>query len=158
MKTISLFLMLCALAGCAAKAEVKKEQQQLLFILHATHGYYANGKLTLTNISPAVSYFSDRPFRRAGTMEMAHFLDAWTTDKRESNFTTNPPNAGLVFFEEQGKKYSEISLELMSPEYDENKGVLIFDVRFLDNKELPNNKQMDEVSVFVDTASMESTT
>lgn len=153
MKNILNLFLLIALAACTAKAdEPKKEKPQLLFIVHATKGHYANGTLTLMQASPGVSYFSDRPARKGGVMSLENFLDGWSTSVA-NNFTQNPPNAGIVFFEDTNEKYSEIPVELQAPKYNKAQNVLTFEVRFITDKKLPDNKQLQEVDLFIDAGS-----
>lgn len=146
---LSLFLLL-ALAGCTAKAdEQKKEKQNLLFIIHATKGHYANGTLTLMQTNSAVAYFSDRPQRHAGMVALPKVLEAWSSNLPDS-WEKSPPNAGLVFFEDHNDQYSEIPIELKAPKYNQDQGVLTFQVRPLTEKQIPDNKQLNEVILFID--------
>lgn len=150
MKTLSMLMTLAVLAGCQAKAqESKPEKVNLLFVLHAKGGNYSKGKLTLTDVSKAVSYFSDRPVRKGGTMDVAKFLTGWSKEHK-NNFMDNPPNAGVVSFDGSDKKYSEVSVELQSPSYNAQRKTLSFDVKFLGSDTLQEGSRLEEVSVFVD--------
>ncbi len=151
MKTLSLLMTLSLLVGCQAKAQDKFDQpMNLLFILHSKGGSYSQGRLTLNDVSKAVSYFSDRPIRKGGTMDVRKFLEGWSKEKK-NNFTDNPPNAGVVSFDGVGKKYSEVPVELQSPEYDPASKTLSFEIKFLSDVMLQEGSQLEEVSIFVDS-------
>ncbi len=46
---------------------------------------------TLSLNSPDVTYFSDRPYRKAGQLSISQFKNLWSTD--ENNFKQDHPNA-----------------------------------------------------------------
>ena len=60
-----------ALAGAALSmktALAQAQQADFLFVQNATSMRYADGKLTLVDVSPVTIFFSDRPERIAGNM------------------------------------------------------------------------------------------
>jgi hypothetical protein len=62
-----------------------------LFVLNARGAALADGKLTLTGISPSSIAFADRPVRAAGHIETAQFVEKWKEGEDEANI--DPPNA-----------------------------------------------------------------
>ncbi len=70
---------------------------ELLFGENARVMRYANGKLTLKDVSPATVMFSDRPDRVAGHMATSEFAPFWSEGK-DSFLLANPPNANRSIF------------------------------------------------------------
>ena len=62
-----------------------------LFVLNARGATLADGKLTLTGVSPSSIAFADRPVRAAGHIETAQFVEKWHEGEDQSNI--DPPNA-----------------------------------------------------------------
>ncbi len=62
-----------------------------LFVLNARGATLADGKLTLTGVSPGSIAFADRPVRAAGHIETAQFIEKWNEGEDQANI--DPPNA-----------------------------------------------------------------
>lgn len=62
-----------------------------LFVLNARGAALADGKLTLTGVSPSSIAFADRPVRAAGHIETAQFVERWNAGEDQANI--DPPNA-----------------------------------------------------------------
>jgi hypothetical protein len=62
-----------------------------LFVLNAHGATLADGKLTLTGVSPSSIAFADRPVRAAGHIETAQFVEKWNEGEDKANI--DPPNA-----------------------------------------------------------------
>ena len=62
-----------------------------LFVLNARGATLADGKLTLTGVSPSSIAFADRPVRAAGHIETAQFVEKWKEGEDQANI--DPPNA-----------------------------------------------------------------
>ena len=62
-----------------------------LFVLNARGATLADGKLTLTGVSPNSIVFADRPVRAAGHIETAQFVEKWNEGEDQANI--DPPNA-----------------------------------------------------------------
>jgi hypothetical protein len=62
-----------------------------LFVLNARAATLADGKLTLTGVSPSSIAFADRPVRAAGHIETAQFVEKWRAGEDQANI--DPPNA-----------------------------------------------------------------
>jgi len=80
---------------------------QYLFTMAAKSGTFAKNELTLTGV-PLVVYFSDRPHRTAGHMDLQAFLNMW--DEGVDSLKDDPPNAELAIFEESGVTHSVVIL------------------------------------------------
>ena len=74
-------------------AEEGAEQPQFLFVQSAGRMRYANGELTLVDVSPITVLFSDRPERLAGHMLTEAFVPFWS--EGDNSFEKDPPNADL---------------------------------------------------------------
>ncbi len=101
---------------------------QALYVQTAHGMSYDNGKLTLHTIAPTTMFFSDRPDRVTGHISSEEFVATW--DVGEDSFASNPPNAALSIFHEDG--VSDIVVELMNPEMVD--GDLTYSVGILDGE------------------------
>jgi len=79
------------------KEDEAHAKPQFLFVQSAEGVTYADGRLTLTGISPITILFSDRPDRLAGHMATADFVPFW--DEGADSFKSDPPNATLSVVE-----------------------------------------------------------
>jgi hypothetical protein len=101
----------------------------------------ATNKLTLTGVSPATVFFTDRPERIAGNMKRTAFIPFWSTGK--DSFKSNPPNADISILE--GEKLTQIVAVLEDPVLQADN--LAYTVKVLQG-EFPANGA--DVSVFID--------
>jgi hypothetical protein len=62
----------------------------LLFVQSAEGVVFEGETLTLKGVSPAVVFFSDRPQRSAGHVDLPGFLKAW--NEGTDSFAEDPPN------------------------------------------------------------------
>lgn len=95
-------------------AETASEKAQFLFVQNARHMRYANGVLTLVDISPVTVLFSDRPQRLAGHMLTESFVPFWS--EGDDSFEKDPPNADLAVLE--GEQDANVVLTLHEPSLD----------------------------------------
>lgn len=138
---------LAAAASSMRSAIVRAEEQpktvDFLFVQTA-HGMTfdkSNGMLTLTGVSPATLFFSDRPERIAGNMKTAHFIPFWSEGK--DSFKSNPPNADVSLLEDGRLK--QVVVELRDPNLKGDD--LSYRVSVLEG-EMPD--KASDVSVFID--------
>ena len=111
-------LALCtALVAGMALAEDNSELQ-LMFVQTAAGIEIdrAAQELRLKDVVPQVLYFSDRPQRVAGHVDMAGYLEEWT--KGKDNFGEDPPNATLSVYEPVQSENTTVVIEIMQPEVD----------------------------------------
>jgi len=104
-----------ALAGAALSirpALAQAKQADFLFVQNAASMNYANGKLTLKDVSPVTIFFSDRPERIAGNMETQAWVPFWTDGK--DSFAKDNPNANLSVLE-KGRQLDDIVVTLSNP-------------------------------------------
>ena len=66
-----------------------------MFVQVARGSKTSDGVLTLTGVSPATLYFSDRPERVVGHMTNEQFVEGWS--QGENSFASDPPNAVLSY-------------------------------------------------------------
>lgn len=137
----------------------------LLFVQTANSGSFIknddNYTLTLTNVSPYTTYFSDRPLRISGVSSTEEFVESWCYGA--NSFDSDPPNAAINIL---GADDSEdvIIVELFNPVYDAEKETLQYDAKIISNSLSENlqNHQMradasipeefDDVSLFIDNS------
>jgi hypothetical protein len=73
------------------------EAEESMFVQTA-QGITSDGTtLTLTGVTPATLYFSDRPKRIVGHMSTKDFVELWA--EGDNSFEEDPPNAVLAFLE-----------------------------------------------------------
>jgi hypothetical protein len=121
----------------AATKAITNEEITYNFLQEGTGGSFVNDSsgnytLTITGVIPYTVFFSDRPARDAGFVEMDRFLKVFGFD------LSNPPNA-LVMMIGQDKEESDandsdaIVVELTSPQYDKTNSTLKYTAKILDN-------------------------
>jgi hypothetical protein len=93
------------------KGHEAPKMADFLFVQNARGIAYADGKLTLKDVSPATVMFCDRPERIAGHMATARFVPFWGDGK--DSFLKDPPNATLSFLED--KAMADAVVELRDP-------------------------------------------
>ena len=81
-----------------AAAEQADAKPQFLFVQTSAGMRYADGVLTLSDVSPVTVLFSDRPERLAGHMATKDFVPFWS--EGEDSFESDPPNADLALLEQ----------------------------------------------------------
>jgi hypothetical protein len=104
-----------AFAGAALSVEpalAQAKQADFLFVQNAASMSYANGKLTLKDVSPVTVFFSDRPERIAGNMATQAWVPFWNDGK--DSFAKDNPNANLSVLE-KGQALEDIVVTLSNP-------------------------------------------
>lgn len=157
---------LAVAAGLAFFALNSANSPSFLFLQQAQSGTFElanNGNpdeymLTLENVWPETTYFSDRPQRISGTMSNEEFLGL------DGMFSIdNPPNAAVVLSDASSEE-DVILVELMNPQYDPAAGRLIYAVQLVNDEvsaglknwrarkdqSLPNS--FSHVTLFIDNA------
>ena len=74
------------------------------------------GKLRMIGISGETIYFSDRPYRLAGHVSLARFLEGWS--EGDDSFADSPPNAAISIYDEDKDLNSVAIITLYAPEAD----------------------------------------
>lgn len=104
-----------AFAGSALSikpALAQAKQADFLFVQNAASMTYANGKLTLKDVSPVTVFFSDRPERIAGNMATNVWVPFWQDGK--DSFAKDNPNANLSILEKD-KAFEDVVVTLSNP-------------------------------------------
>ena len=83
------------------------ESPQFLFVISAVSGSCDGETLTLTGV-PSVVYFSNRPYRIAGHINLEEFEEIWI--EGVDNFMVDPPNATLSIFDSNGNENVVVEL------------------------------------------------
>jgi hypothetical protein len=131
---VALLLLVSVLIGpgCIAQSDQgnTEEQISLLFVQTAGSGSFTpiEGKdgsylLTLNDVSPVTIYFSDRPYRVAGHLEMERFLEVM-------DFQVIPPNAAVDVIGPH-EENDLVVVELCDPQYDLDEDTLKYTVSVL---------------------------
>lgn len=91
---IACVILLIPLAAFSDPASGNNSEQAYFFVQMAEEGEFDGNVLKLKNISPAVAYFSNAPYRVAGHMKNNIFLEGWEGD----NFKEEAPQALVTLF------------------------------------------------------------
>ena len=148
-----LALVVAALAAAPARVRAADQaaatgpKADFLFVQSAKGLTYdaASGKLTLTGVSPATIFFSDRPERIAGNMKTGDFVPFWRDGK--DSFLSDPPNADVSIVE--GKSLRQVVAVLRDPVLEGDS--LTYTVKILQGQ-MPARGA--DVSVFIDVIGM----
>jgi len=122
------------------EVKIEKEEPGFLAVMSGMSGSYDGEKLTLNDV-PMVMYFSDRPWRISGNLSLNTFVDGW--EKNYSNLETDPPNAIISIFNEDGS--INVVVELLSVQMVGE--AVQFNIKVLDG-ELPAT--LGATSLFID--------
>jgi hypothetical protein len=99
-----------------------------LYVLNADGAVLAEGRLTLSGVSPNAIVFADRPVRAAGHLTVAQLLKDWGTGA--DNFAQDPPNATISVLGGTGSEVHDAVVVLSNPAMEG--ATLTFEVNVLD--------------------------
>ncbi len=122
--------------------EGAEKMVELLFVQTAHEASLGDGKLTLSGITPATLFFSDRPERIVGHIPTVRFVESWGLG--HDCFAGDPPNAALSLL--SGDKEEEIVVVLQNPRLEKDR--LVYDVEILEGAETAAG---GPCSLFIDT-------
>ena len=129
--------------GAAPTLAQSDDGEVIFFVELAESATLADGRLTLHGVDETVIWFSDRPFRDTGSVEIARLIDAW--DAGDHSFADDPPNAVLTGKSDAGEM--AIVVELTGAAYQD--GTLAFTyVPLADD----HQGDLANVSLFIDAA------
>jgi len=131
-----------ALADQAETAKAAGKDASWLFIQTAPKIKFDGKTLTLQNVNPSVTMFTDRPARVAEAIATAAFVKNWDKGTTKS-FKSDPPNAGLTSIVDG--KLQTATVELSHPQMEGM--TLRYDVRVV-NGEVPASG--GPTSLFID--------
>lgn len=144
----------------ASSTSNQNKNAQLLFVMLAKHGAIQvvdkqkqTYQVSLKNVNPEVVYFSNRPIRESGHVDLTKFLNAW----KNGSFVQNPPNGVMeaVRLNAENKPVKTVSyaIVLTNPSYDKKNNEIHFDAKPLPGNPtaLPDLAHSDYVAVFIDS-------
>lgn len=142
----------CALADSPVNVSfVQSADVSKLTAINTKTGTY---KLSLKNINPHVTYFSDRPNRVIGQFTMAQYLAKWKQGK--DSFNVDAPNAVLnaAFHTANDEdQFVNVFVELSNPVYSIRERKFSYDVKLLNNNRQPlNGVELHHAVLFIDEA------
>lgn len=116
MKTFRwLLLFPLTLAMSCAPQSGSDDAASWLFVVNAAEATLTGDTLALSEVSPQVIAFTDRPARKFGSISMEDLAKAWA--EGSDSFASDPPNAILngAYTDEDGtKRQCSIEVELMA--------------------------------------------
>ena len=110
-----LLLLPLTLATSCATLSGSGDAASWLFVVNAAEATLTGDTLALSEVSPQVIAFTDRPARKFGSISMADLAKAWA--EGSDSFASDPPNAILngTYTDEDGtKRQCSIEVELMA--------------------------------------------
>jgi hypothetical protein len=109
-----------SMAACATTSSTASDKVQLMFVQIAEDVKVdpAAGTFRLVKVNQQTVYFSDRPERIAGHMNLARYLEEWTSKAGKDSFKENPPNAVLSVYERGKPDNTLAALKIMNPVVD----------------------------------------
>lgn len=108
--------------------------------------------ITLHNVSPFVTCFSERPVRKAAQVPISQLLSLWEM-KNADGFKMNPPNADInAVHETEDKAPINFLVELTNPVYNKENQTLTYTAKPLVGNivSMPDNATLHHVNLFID--------
>lgn len=143
----------CVAASMSAIAATTPASQsaQVLYVAHAPSAtvQQSQNSLTLTMNKTRLSFFYDRPARKAGKQTVASFVNDWKNGK--NSFASNHPNAAFIA-KSNGKTVNEF-ITLSNPVINSKTQQLTFTVTPLSNQPSVKPGSYQHISLFIDNAS-----
>jgi hypothetical protein len=96
---VMLSMVACATTSTTSSPSSDKPQLMFVQIADDVKVDSATSTFRLVKVNQQTLYFSDRPVRIAGHMNMAAYLKEWTSKAGKDNFGADPPNAVLSVYE-----------------------------------------------------------
>jgi hypothetical protein len=149
-RAILVAAMVLSMAACATSStasSVASDKVQLMFVQIAEDVKVdpAASTIRLVKVNQQTLYFSDRPERIAGHMNMARYLEEWTSQAGKDSFKADPPN-GVLSVYERGKSDNTLTVvKLTNPKMDG--ADLVYSYKLIEGK-LPSTG--GATSLFID--------
>jgi len=130
----AVMLSLVACATTSTTSSPSSEKVQLMFVQIADDVKVDPAKSTfrLVKVNQQTLYFSDRPERIAGHMNMAAYLKEWTSKAGKDNFGGDPPNAVLSVYEPGQPNNTLAAVKITNPVV--NGADLIYSYKLIEGK------------------------
>ena len=129
---VMLSLVACATSSTTSSASSEKAQLMFVQISEDLKVDPAAKTLRLVKVSQQTLYFSDRPVRIAGHMNMAAYRKEWTSKAGKDNFSADPPNAVLSVYEPGQSDNTLAAVKITNPVVDG--ADLIYSYNLIDGK------------------------
>lgn len=112
--------------------------------------------VTLEHVGPRVTYFSERPQRKVGSMAIKEFITLWQRRDKDS-FRDDPPNADLNGVLEKDGRVCDFIVELMDPHFIENE-ILTYKAKVLKSQKGCSSMKpmtLQHITLFIDDVCIE---
>ena len=131
---VAVMLSMAACATTSTTSSSASDKVQLMFVQIAEDLKVdpATSTFRLVKVNQQTLYFSDRPERIAGHINMASYLKEWTSQAGKDNFKADPPNAVLSVYE-QGKPDNTLAVVKITNPVVEGSD-LIYSYKVIDGK------------------------
>ena len=116
-------------------AQAQDSSFQFLYGINGTSGSYENSRLVINGVSDKATYFTDRPGRKAGTVNSEEFVTYWQKMDSASGMANDPPNAILTISPPEGNPASAV-VELLQTDF--SNGTATFKVNLLEGEIPPS--------------------
>ena len=109
-----------ACATTSTTSSASSEKAQLMFVQIAEDVKIDPAKSTfrLVRVNQQTLYFSDRPERIAGHLNLAAYLKEWTSQAGKDSFKADPPNAVLSVYEAVQPNNTLAAVKITNPVVD----------------------------------------
>jgi hypothetical protein len=113
-------LPMAACATSSTTSSTASDKTQLMFVQIAEDVKVdpATSTLRLVKVNQQTLYFSDRPERVAGHINMARYLEEWTSQAGKDSFKADPPNAVLSVYEPRKPENTLAAVKITNPVVD----------------------------------------
>jgi len=130
----AVMLSMVACATTSTTSSPSSEKAQLMFVQIADDVRVDPAKSTfrLVKVNQQTLYFSDRPVRIAGHMNMAAYLKEWTSKAGKDNFGADPPNAVLSVYEPGQPDNTLAAVKITNPKIEGSD--LIYSYKLIEGK------------------------
>ncbi|WP_419419828.1 hypothetical protein ACNVED_00550 [Legionella sp. D16C41] len=122
-----------------------------LFLQHANKGELIKNKdssysLTLREVPAYVSYFTDKPKRKAGILPLVQFITLLADKDLKNHFSAISPNAAIAMIANSGQQQNFTAL-LSKPHYIEN-GTIIYQLKMVSKNPILTGN-MKHINMFI---------
>jgi hypothetical protein len=121
-----------AATSAASAASPKKPEFMFVQIAEDVKVDPATNTFRLVKVNQQTVYFSDRPVRIAGHINLARYLEEWTSKAGKDNFSQDPPNAVLSVYEPGQPDNTTAVVEITQPKIDGSD--LVYSYKLIEGK------------------------
>ena len=115
---VMLSMVACATTSTTSSPPPEKAQLMFVQIAEDVKVDPAKGTFRLVKVNQQTLYFSDRPVRIAGHINMAAYLQEWTSQAGKDSFKADPPNAVLSVYEPGKPENTLVAVKITNPVVD----------------------------------------